>query len=112
MPPRIIKRLKTPMVSADLKVRNTRSRTRSGLQDSDMLNMPMDIIHEILRHLLPHDLLSLTRTSKAFHAFLMRKSSAYYWKQSLKQVDGPLPRCPKELIEPAWVALVFSPICT
>ena len=55
---------------------------------------------------LPQDLLSLSRASKAFHDFLLRKSSACYWKQALKRIQG-LPPCPKQLIEPAWVALIY-----
>ncbi|TFY61347.1 hypothetical protein EVJ58_g4570 [Rhodofomes roseus] len=41
----------------------------------------------------------------------MRRSSAYLWKGSLKNVQG-LPPCPKGWIEPSWVSLVFSPYCT
>jgi len=85
-----------------------RGRGRGGL---NMLSMPTDIIDEIMRHLHPRDLLSLSWSSKALHAFLMKKSSAYIWKESLKNVED-LPPCPGQLIEPAWVALLFSPSCT
>ena len=63
-------------------------------------------------YFLPQDLLSLSRTSKAFHDFLWCKSSACYWKQALERITG-LPPCPKELIEPAWAAFIYwEPICT
>ncbi|KAH9915667.1 uncharacterized protein B0H18DRAFT_1215366 [Fomitopsis serialis] len=65
----------------------------------------------ILLYFQPQDLLSVSRTSKAFHAFLMKKSSARYWKESLERLKGP-PPFPKDMIEPAWVALLFSPHCT
>ncbi|TFY58913.1 hypothetical protein EVJ58_g6108 [Rhodofomes roseus] len=82
----------------------------SGKRDV-LADMPVDIMHEILLYLHPRELLSLSRTSKTTHSFLMKKSSASYWKESLKKVDG-LPACPEKLIEPAWVALVFSTFCT
>ncbi|KAH9918634.1 uncharacterized protein B0H18DRAFT_1122895 [Fomitopsis serialis] len=78
----------------------------------DLLNfLPIDIMHEIFLSLQPSDLLNLSRTSKTIHSFLMKRSSASYWRESLKKVDG-LPPSPEKLIEPAWVALVFSPFCT
>ncbi|KAH9832268.1 uncharacterized protein C8Q71DRAFT_840660 [Rhodofomes roseus] len=82
----------------------------SGKRDV-LADMPVDIMHEIILYLHPRELLSLSRTSKTTHSFLMKKSSASYWKESLKKVDG-LPACPDKLIEPAWVALVFSTFCT
>ncbi|KZT72450.1 hypothetical protein DAEQUDRAFT_723167 [Daedalea quercina L-15889] len=93
---------------APLKWKNVRGR-RGGLKD--MMNMPMDVILEICLHLHPRELLSLCRTAKVFHAFLMQKGCKNLWRDSLKKVDG-LPPCPQEMIEPAWVALVFSPYCT
>ncbi|KAH9907126.1 uncharacterized protein B0H18DRAFT_1077967, partial [Fomitopsis serialis] len=89
--------------------RATHGRGRGGLKD--MLNMPTDIIHEIVRHLHPRDLLGLSWSSKALHAFLMRKSSVCIWKESLKNSED-LPPCPEQLIEPAWFALLFSTSCT
>ncbi|EPS96273.1 hypothetical protein FOMPIDRAFT_1130802, partial [Fomitopsis schrenkii] len=64
----------------------------------------------ILMHFHPRDLLNLSRTSKAFHGFLMRRSSARIWKEALRRVEA-LPPCPTDLIEPAWAALVFWPFC-
>ncbi|KZT74590.1 hypothetical protein DAEQUDRAFT_200431 [Daedalea quercina L-15889] len=89
--------------------KTARGRGRGGLQD--MLNMPTDIVQEIMRRLHPRDLLSLCWSSKSVHAFLMKRSSAYIWKQSMKNARG-LPPCPEQLIEPAWVALLFSSRCT
>ncbi|KAH9927807.1 uncharacterized protein B0H18DRAFT_1210527 [Fomitopsis serialis] len=88
--------------------KNVRGR-RGGLKS--MINMPMDVIQEICLYLHPRDLLTLSRTTKSFHAFLMQRSSAYLWKDALKKLDG-LPPCPEGWIEPAWVSLVFSPYCT
>ncbi|TFY59652.1 hypothetical protein EVJ58_g5648 [Rhodofomes roseus] len=97
-----------PKAATVARWKNVRGR-RGGLKD--MLNMPMDIIREICLSLHPRDLLSLSRTSKSFNSFLMRRSSAYLWRGSLRNVEG-LPPCPSGLIEPSWVSLVFSPYCT
>ncbi|KAH9833537.1 uncharacterized protein C8Q71DRAFT_773908 [Rhodofomes roseus] len=97
-----------PKAATVARWKNVRGR-RGGLKD--MLNMPMDIIREICLRLHPRDLLSLSRTSKSFNSFLMRRSSAYLWRGSLRNVEG-LPPCPSGLIEPSWVSLVFSPYCT
>ncbi|KAH9833536.1 uncharacterized protein C8Q71DRAFT_188731 [Rhodofomes roseus] len=114
MPPRRSKRTKPSSAAAgvtaktEARWKNVRGR-RGGLKD--MLNMPMDIVQEICLYLHPHDLLNLSRTTKSFHVFLMKRSSAYLWKGSLKSVEG-LPPCPKGWIEPLWISLVFSPYCT
>ncbi|EPS96600.1 hypothetical protein FOMPIDRAFT_33198, partial [Fomitopsis schrenkii] len=82
---------------------------RGGLRD--FMTLPLDIIQEICLHLYPQALLSLSRTTKAFHDFLMRKALASIWKDSLSRIMD-LPECPDEFIEPAWVSLLFSPTCT
>ncbi|KAH9927822.1 uncharacterized protein B0H18DRAFT_1002391 [Fomitopsis serialis] len=98
----------TVTAKTEARWKNVRGR-RGGLQD--MLNMPMDVIQEICLYLHPRDLLSLSRTSKSFHKFLMQRSSAYLWKGSIKNIVD-LPPCPKGWIESAWVSLIFSPYCT
>ncbi|EPT02427.1 hypothetical protein FOMPIDRAFT_1118243 [Fomitopsis schrenkii] len=52
-----------------------------------------------------------SRVTKNFHEHLMSKKSAWIWKHSLGRVDELSP-CPSELIEPAWIALVYSLTCT
>ncbi|CAA7265863.1 unnamed protein product [Cyclocybe aegerita] len=86
------------------------TRKRKGKLNS-LLNMPLDILFEILGHLKPYDLLRLARTTKDFRRLLMNKSSISVWKASLREVPG-LPPCPPEMTEPAWTNLVFSPQCT
>ncbi|GBE83905.1 hypothetical protein SCP_0509640 [Sparassis crispa] len=81
---------------------------RGGLKD--MPNMPLDIVLEIISHLNPRDLLNLARTSKAFRALLMTRTSAHLWKAARKNVDG-LPDCPPYLSEPEYANLAFSPHC-
>ncbi|KAH9912712.1 uncharacterized protein B0H18DRAFT_238263 [Fomitopsis serialis] len=83
-----------------------RRRTHGGLKV-----MPTDILYEIMQRLHPRDLLRLSWSSKSFHAFLMKKSSAFIWKASLSSVQDLPPR-PEHLIEPAWISLLFSSHCS
>ncbi|RPD57627.1 hypothetical protein L226DRAFT_610659 [Lentinus tigrinus ALCF2SS1-7] len=87
--------------------RNIRCR-RGGLQD--MPKMPLDVLFEIFSFLHPQDLLNLSRTTKDFRSCLMSRSSARYWEQSRKQVEG-LPDKPIHLSEPAYANLVFCNHC-
>ncbi|KIJ10778.1 hypothetical protein PAXINDRAFT_16249 [Paxillus involutus ATCC 200175] len=75
-----------------------------------MPEMNLDILFYIFGFLHPMDILNLARTTKAFRQLLMRRSSAFIWKTSCKQIDG-LPDCPPDLTEPQYVNLVFDPHC-
>ncbi|GBE82505.1 hypothetical protein SCP_0408890 [Sparassis crispa] len=81
---------------------------KGGLKD--MPNMPIDIVFEICILLQPQDLLNLTRTSKDFRAVLLKRSTAFIWKTTRKQIDG-LPDCPPFMSEPAYANLCFSTHC-
>ncbi|EPS95884.1 hypothetical protein FOMPIDRAFT_1053786 [Fomitopsis schrenkii] len=89
--------------------KTTGARKLGGLKD--MLEMPVDIISEITRHLHPRDLLSLSWSSKSLHKFFMRKGSKYMWKQSFQSLPWHLP-IPEGIIEPAWATLLFTTVCT
>ena len=66
---------------------------------------------KIFGHSHPKDLLSLTRTSKAFRSFfLSRANSGSIWKSSLCRVGG-LPERPAFLSEPAFAHLLFDSFC-
>ncbi|EIW60441.1 uncharacterized protein TRAVEDRAFT_98847, partial [Trametes versicolor FP-101664 SS1] len=81
---------------------------RGGLRD--MPNMPLSILVEIFSFLHPRDLLNLARTSPAFRAFLMSRSSARFWKSARQTVEG-LPDLPPYLSEPEYANLMFFPYC-
>ncbi|KIK95926.1 hypothetical protein PAXRUDRAFT_826525 [Paxillus rubicundulus Ve08.2h10] len=85
-----------------------RSRRRGRLEM--MPGMNLDVLFYIFGFLHPMDILNLARTTKSFRQLLMRKSSAFIWKTSCKQIDG-LPDCPPDLTEPQYVNLVFDPHC-
>ncbi|KAJ7269374.1 hypothetical protein B0H12DRAFT_1095502 [Mycena haematopus] len=73
-------------------------------------SLPLDVLFEIFGHLLPLDILYLSRTTKDFRSILMHRSAISIWKASLRQICG-LPECPPDMSQPAWVNLVYSPHC-
>ncbi|KZT08449.1 uncharacterized protein LAESUDRAFT_676534 [Laetiporus sulphureus 93-53] len=81
---------------------------RGGLKD--LLEMPDDVLFEILKLLHPKGLLNLARATKPFHGFLMSRKSMHIWKSSRSLIDG-LPDCPEHLSEPAYANLLFFSHC-
>ncbi|KAM5534231.1 hypothetical protein V8D89_012138 [Ganoderma adspersum] len=75
-----------------------------------ILNMPLDIVVEIVGHMHPRDLLNLAHTSKSFRKFLMSRNAAPLWKAARRQVDGLL-ECPGHLSKPAYANLLFFTHC-
>lgn len=76
-----------------------------------IMTMPMEVITEIAHNIDPGDLISLIRTNKFFRATLLNKSAIVIWQRALRNVPG-LPRCPTNLVEPQYTALMFSNNCT
>ena len=66
--------------------------------------------YKIASHLHPRDLLRLSRTSKRIRATLYSKASRSVWQGALASVDG-LPRCPDDMDEPAYAALLYGDSC-
>ncbi|CUA77981.1 ATP-dependent helicase/deoxyribonuclease subunit B [Rhizoctonia solani] len=76
-----------------------------------LMNMPIDIFTEIMSHLLPVDIISMSRSNKYFRNMLMNRSSLHIWRVSMRNVPG-LPDCPPDMSEPSYLALVFLKRCT
>ncbi|KAG8897035.1 hypothetical protein FRC01_011503, partial [Tulasnella sp. 417] len=74
--------------------------------------LPLDLVHEILGHLHPLDLLHLARTCKMLRSYLMSKRSTSTWKNAREAIVPTVPQCPKDQSEPQWAALLFSRDCT
>ncbi|KAF9473290.1 hypothetical protein BDN70DRAFT_817465 [Pholiota conissans] len=87
-----------------------RTRGQRGLL-KDFVEMPMDILYEILCELDPIDLLNLARTTKALRAVLMSRLSMFIWKSARSHIAG-LPECPDDLNEPQYAALMFDTRCS
>ncbi|KAI0768920.1 hypothetical protein BC629DRAFT_805824 [Irpex lacteus] len=75
-----------------------------------MLDMPLDVIHEICLYLLPKDLLNMARTSKELRAYFMSRNTQRLWQAARLNIPD-LPPCPDDLSEPAFANLVFDPHC-
>ncbi|CAE6534639.1 unnamed protein product, partial [Rhizoctonia solani] len=75
------------------------------------VNMPLDILTEIASYLFPIDITTLSRSSKLFRDILMRRSSRHIWINAMRNIEM-LPRCPSDMSEPAYLALLFSRYCT
>lgn len=58
------------------------------------------------------DLLSLSRTTKAFRELVLARSAERFWKAAMENslAEG-LPACPEWLSEPAYANLMYSPHC-
>ncbi|KEP45345.1 hypothetical protein V565_285140 [Rhizoctonia solani 123E] len=76
-----------------------------------LINMPIDIFVEIASHLMPIDILALSRSNKSFRNLLMNRSSLHIWHAVMKNVPG-LPPCPAGLSEPSYLSLLFSKTCS
>ncbi|KAF9476663.1 hypothetical protein BDN70DRAFT_882128 [Pholiota conissans] len=74
-----------------------------------LLNMPLDVLFEILGQLTPKDLLNVSRTNKVFHKTLLSRSAKSVWKCALRN-EG-VTECPNDLIEPQWARLLFGTSC-
>ncbi|KAL4244937.1 hypothetical protein ABKN59_009975 [Abortiporus biennis] len=100
------------------KVRNTDNlQKRSGKRvtktkgtSKGMLDIPLDIVFEIIQELKPHDLLALSRTTKDFHNLLVRKSSIHFWRKAFENAPELPPRF-AGMNELAFTNLLFSFHC-
>ncbi|KAJ2922350.1 hypothetical protein H1R20_g14734, partial [Candolleomyces eurysporus] len=77
---------------------------------SQIKDVPLEILYEILIHLNPSDLLTLSRSNRRLREILLNKSSRFIWKECLASVRG-LPRCPPYMTEPQFSNLVFDESC-
>ncbi|EIM91944.1 uncharacterized protein STEHIDRAFT_136041 [Stereum hirsutum FP-91666 SS1] len=74
---------------------------------SALLDISLDILYEVLGHLLPADLISLSRVSKSFRNVLLSRSSLFAWKASFGNIPD-LPACPDDVPLPVWANLVWG----
>jgi hypothetical protein len=68
------------------------------------------VAHQIFGHLLPLDILNLSRTTEEFRRVLLHKSSVSVWKAARANVPG-LPECPQFMSEPSYANLAFDQHC-
>ena len=64
------------------------------------------IIVQIFSHLLPSDLLSVSRVNRAFRAVLLSRNSSFLWNACLRLCGAP--PSPSDMSPPAWTHLLFG----
>ncbi|KDQ62855.1 hypothetical protein JAAARDRAFT_188497 [Jaapia argillacea MUCL 33604] len=102
-----------PALEDDGEKSRVKKRSRRGMTFGDLtvlLRMPMDILFKVLGHLLPLDLLNLSRTNKEFRLMIMSRTSLHLWKVSFDQFPG-IPECRPNTSTPRWASLVFEQHC-
>ncbi|CAE6458867.1 unnamed protein product [Rhizoctonia solani] len=75
------------------------------------IRLPVEVLIEIISHLLPVDVISLSRCNKFFRNWLMSQTSRYIWASTMENIED-LPACPPDMSEPYYSALLFMPSCT
>ena len=99
-----------------------RPSTASGI---GFMHMPVEIIVEVSRHLLPSltvlscpqivgylnptDLLNMARSSQSLRNLFMSKDSKSVWRRVRENLE--LPDCPDDLSEPQYADLLFGKGC-
>lgn len=103
------KRRKTTESNATKFKSTTTCRSRPG-KLQELPNMPLDILFEIFEHLLPLDILRLSRTSKDLRRIILPAKSI--WRITYSNLPIPPPPCPEDLTEPQWASLLFETNCS
>ncbi|TFY72723.1 hypothetical protein EVG20_g312 [Dentipellis fragilis] len=81
----------------------------NSLHSFDILNMPLDVLYEILCLLTSADLMHLARTRKDIRAVLMSRKSSFAWRAARINTPGPaVPEPPEGMCEPSWANLLFG----
>ncbi|KAF7347546.1 hypothetical protein MVEN_01511000 [Mycena venus] len=75
-----------------------------------VLQMPLDVLFEILGFLDPQDILVLARLTRSIRRLLMHRSAICVWKAARGNVPG-FPDPPSDMSEPAYANLAFSRHC-
>ncbi|KAF9528094.1 hypothetical protein CPB83DRAFT_356333 [Crepidotus variabilis] len=73
-----------------------------------IMDLPTDLVYEILQHLHPIDLYTLVRTNKTLRALLLSKESYSTWRNSYT-LHPDIPTCPADISYPKWTTLLFGP---
>ncbi|KAG8787752.1 hypothetical protein FRC12_015312 [Ceratobasidium sp. 428] len=84
---------------------------RGKLSFAQFLDLPAEVIGEIVKHLMPADLLSLARSNKFLREIFISRTSQALWKVTIRNVPN-MPDCPSGLSEPEYISLLFTKICS
>ncbi|KAJ7045797.1 hypothetical protein C8F04DRAFT_449351 [Mycena alexandri] len=75
------------------------------------LDLPLDILLEILKLAQPLDLLYLCRTNKALRGFLLDRGNISIWRLCLELAEDSPPPCPSFSCEVEWTRLIYESVC-
>ncbi|KAL0580727.1 hypothetical protein V5O48_001285 [Marasmius crinis-equi] len=90
-------------------VRKSVQKHRKSKDLRKMLDLPQDLIFEILYHVHPIDLHAFRRVNRAFRTFLSSPSSNVIWRRSFKTSSAPsTPLCPIDVNGWEWARLLFG----
>ncbi|KAF9046728.1 hypothetical protein BJ165DRAFT_1527794 [Panaeolus papilionaceus] len=92
--------------SASKRRKNTQERQAFRLH----LDLPGNLLPEILGHVNPIDLLNLSRTSKVLRRLLMSPGSRDIWVRALANLSD-IPKCPNGIPEPRFVEFLWGTGC-
>ncbi|KAG8787925.1 hypothetical protein FRC12_015105 [Ceratobasidium sp. 428] len=101
---------------AQKKARTTKASTagpkkRGKLSFAQFLDLPVEVIGEIVKHLMPADLLSLARSNRFLRKIFMSRTSQALWKATIRDVPN-MPECPSGFSEPEYISLLYTKICS
>ncbi|KAI0781339.1 hypothetical protein BD413DRAFT_608499 [Trametes elegans] len=89
----------------------TKRRGKRRITLDGFMDIPMDIFLEITAHLLPMDILNLSRVSHRLRDVLLSKDSRAVWATARRNVVPPLPDCPPCISEVTYAHCIFELRC-
>ncbi|KAI5889761.1 uncharacterized protein SCHCODRAFT_02635543 [Schizophyllum commune H4-8] len=98
---------------AMLTPRLTNAGSREPVTLAAIMDLPLDILYEIFKHLHPADILYLSRATKALRYTLLRRGAKSTWEYSLKAAGFPMiPTCIDDGMSlPQYVNLIYGDTC-
>ncbi|RDB26491.1 hypothetical protein Hypma_005620 [Hypsizygus marmoreus] len=73
-----------------------------------ILDLPLDLMYEIFGLLHPLDLYHISQTTKSLRNLVLTRDALALWK-TVYERHPDIPRCPRNMSEPAWTAFIFIP---
>jgi hypothetical protein len=90
------------------KLRTAKDAVKGKLNSlTGLLQLPLEVLYDVLELAHPMDLLHLSRSSKALRSIILSKQAENVWKNAYDHYHE-LPRPPKELSPPKWTAMMFD----
>ncbi|KAJ7751982.1 hypothetical protein B0H16DRAFT_1887318 [Mycena metata] len=72
-----------------------------------MLELPMDVVYEILSRVKPEYLVLLARSLQKFRSVLLSPGANFVWQAAREELDAP--SAPSDMSEYTWTKLLYTP---